>query len=129
VRQFDTIPNEEMSAEKLAQTGFDTIASVCAFVFKKGGEKELRECLEMTDGGYVLFTREGREQAADELARVDLSKAASIVAEIAATKPSEADFCPYPEGSKLAANWHWSLRRRQERRLRSNTGRFLWGIM
>ena len=50
------------------------------------------------------------------LAQVGLGKAAMIVSEIAANSQSEADLCPYAEGTHNARSWYSSLKHRQRQR-------------
>jgi hypothetical protein len=91
---------------------FETTAELAAFVHRKFGEEGLRQCLAMLDDPHREFLQED----ADELAAVGLSKAAAILAEVAAKSLPEAERCPYEEGSTNAKAWHSALERRQRRR-------------
>ena len=96
---------------------FESAGEICAFVFHKSGADGLRECLGMTtEGSTVTLTREFLEDAAGELEAVGLNKAADIVAEIAATKPSEIDLNPYDPDSANGRSWLASRTQRQRRR-------------
>jgi hypothetical protein len=91
---------------------FETAAEIFAFVHRKLGEKGLRQLLAMGDGSTCEFLH----RAADELSAMGLRKVADIVLDVAADSPSEADPCPYVEGSHNAQGWYYSLRRRQRQR-------------
>lgn len=94
--------------------GSETAAEVAAFVYKKFGADGLRQSLTMTtEGSTVRLTSEFLQAAADELAEVGLSRAADVVAEIAATMPSELDLCPYDPDSANGKSWLASRMRRR----------------
>ncbi len=88
----------------------NTLAEIYGFIFHKCGAELLRDVL--AKGGPY---REQLEAAADELAKVGLSKAA---AEFAADAPAELTSCPYEPGSTNANAWITSRERKQRRKLR-----------
>jgi hypothetical protein len=91
---------------------FETLPEQFAYTYKIYGAKPLRNSLAGVDG----LTRESLEDTATELIEMDLPKVAAIVLEAAATAPSEADLCPYPEGTANAKGWHQTLRNRMRGR-------------
>jgi hypothetical protein len=93
---------------------FETSAEIFAFVFKKGGARDLRRLLDMPPGERA--TREYLEATAAELEQVGLPQVAAIVAEYAPTRPSRLDLCPHEPGSTDAKFWLDSERRKLARK-------------
>ena len=94
---YDPNPGEvppELPDDPFGQ--FETTGEVAAYVWHKCGEDGLRQLLEH-DVSNPILSREDVMDAADELGRAGLRKAASIATEMAATKPPMTDlsFCCY----------------------------------
>ena len=96
---------------------FETFGGLTAFIFHKYGADGLRQVFAVDTESENTFTREFLEDTANELAALDLNKAAAIVADVAATKPSMLDLCPYDtdtaDGRSWLANTKSQLKRRQ----------------
>ena len=92
-------------------SALDTLDLLAAFLHAKYGEEALREAFALVDDLY----RESLEDAAQVLAAKCLGNVASVVADIAASRPSEITACPYPDGSINARSWRWSWNHKRRR--------------
>ncbi len=115
-----TLPETEIEANPF--DAFDSIAEICGFVWKKGGEDDLRKLLTMQVGSC----REPFEDAADDLRVVGLTKAAAIVAEFAEKLSPKVEVCPHDPNTPNGRQWlqfqknrerqrQWERQRKRER--------------
>ena len=95
---------EDEPNEFSALTSLDLLA---AFLHAKYGEEALREAFSL-----VELHREQLVKAADILDSKGLAHVADILADIAASRPSEIESNPYPPDSLNGRCWAWSWSQR-----------------